>query len=81
MEIRYHKKAIKVLRTYDEVTVLRMMEQIQKLANDEPNVDIAPLMPDKMFYRLRMGKYRIVFHKNDNELLIMDIDTRGQIYK
>ena len=34
-------------------------------------------------YRLRIGKYRAVFERNDTELIILviDIDSRGEIYK
>lgn len=34
-------------------------------------------------YRVRVGKYRIIYRIIDNELLIFiqDIDSRGQIYK
>lgn len=34
-------------------------------------------------YRLRVGDFRILFEKNDKELIIVVIDAgnRGQIYK
>jgi len=34
------------------------------------------------YYRLRVGDFRVIFTKNDKELviLIIDIGNRGQIY-
>ena len=34
-------------------------------------------------YRLRIGKYRAVFERNDAEfiILVINIDSRGEIYK
>ena len=32
-------------------------------------------------YRLRIGKYRILFHWEKSAIKILDVDTRGDIYK
>lgn len=32
-------------------------------------------------YRLRIGKYRIIYTYEDNTLIITDIGSRGDIYK
>lgn len=32
-------------------------------------------------YRVRVSKYRILFHMNTTEIRILKIDTRGDIYK
>jgi hypothetical protein len=40
---------------------------------------------NEVYNRLRVGDFRVIFEKNDNELIIIDIDidigNRGQIYK
>jgi mRNA-degrading endonuclease RelE of RelBE toxin-antitoxin system len=32
-------------------------------------------------FRLRTGKYRIVFRISDNSIFVIDIQPRGQVYK
>ncbi|MBE3130868.1 MAG: type II toxin-antitoxin system RelE/ParE family toxin [Acidobacteria bacterium] len=32
-------------------------------------------------YRLRVGKYRVLYIRETNAIRILDIDTRGDIYK
>jgi mRNA interferase RelE/StbE len=32
-------------------------------------------------YRLRVGKYRILFLREEDVIKVVDIDTRGDIYK
>jgi mRNA-degrading endonuclease RelE of RelBE toxin-antitoxin system len=35
----------------------------------------------KNIYRLRIGKYRIIFVQEKEWIKILDIDTRGDVYK
>jgi len=37
--------------------------------------DIPPI------YRLRISKYRVLFHMNEEEIKILKVDNRGDIYK
>lgn len=32
-------------------------------------------------YRIRVSKYRILFHMNKEEIQILKVDSRGDIYK
>jgi mRNA interferase RelE/StbE len=32
-------------------------------------------------YRLRVGKYRIIYNFTEEEVIIVKIDTRGDVYK
>ncbi len=54
--------------------------------NPETNVrlfDIKPIVGKNNHYRLRVNKYRLLFKKKDNELIIiaLEADRRGDIYK
>jgi len=44
---------------------------IKKLVNKGPYV----------YYRLRIGKYRALFHLDDESIYIEDIGPRGEVYK
>ena len=52
---------------------------IQKL----PNGDVKRLTGNDIppIYRIRISKYRILFHMNEEEIQILKVDSRGDIYK
>jgi mRNA interferase RelE/StbE len=35
----------------------------------------------KNTYRLRVGRYRVIYVREDDQVRILDIDARGDIYK
>ena len=86
MDIRYTKKAAKYISALDKTTKKRIKIAIEGLTVEPPKGDIKLL---KGFTdgrkRLRVGKYRIIYNYfPDGEiivLLIMDVDSRGDIYK
>jgi len=79
-EIIYSKQAFKILKTYDRKTV----ERIKKKIDTIPDGDIKRLEGQNIppLYRLRLGKYRIIYQiDNTSKILILKIDTRGDVYK
>ena len=82
MKTTFSKRAAKVLEALDKTTQMRIIAGIKWI----PKGDIKPLQgysDGRM--RLRIGKYRIVFNymvENDEDVLyIMDVGSRGDIYK
>ena len=53
---------------------------LYKLSEGLP-VDIKPILGEKDIYRIRVGRYRILFTIIDNVVLISIIGPRGYIYK
>jgi len=55
---------------------------LKKLAQQEP-IDIVPIKGEKDIYRIRLGRYRILFTKikEDSTYLVFRISTRGGAYK
>lgn len=78
-KITYLKSAFKSLDKYDIKTRKRIIESIDKI----PQGDIKRLQGEKYppVYRLRLGKYRIIYHIENENIIIVNIDTRGDIYK
>lgn len=86
LEIRYAKSAVKALEGLDRPTKARIRAGIQGLTQKPPLGDIKAMQGyHDGRLRLRVGKYRIVYRygqENRLEILyIMDIGSRGDIYK
>lgn len=76
--IQYEKRCVKYLKKLDKSTRLRIIKGINKL----PHGDVKRLQGNAENYRLRIGSFRIIFSKNDENLiiLIIEIGPRGEIY-
>ena len=78
-EILYSKSFEKSFAKYDKRLQLRIFDAIQNL----PNGDVKRLYGNNTppIYRLRVSKYRVLFHMSEKEIKILKIDSRGDIYK
>jgi len=79
MKISYSKTFEKKFSKYDRKLQEKIFNAIQKLPNGDAKRltgnDIPPI------YRIRISKYRILFHMNEEEIQILKVDSRGDIYK
>jgi len=74
----YSKKATKAINGMDAPTKQRIKEGIEKI----PEGDIVTLQGySDGRKRLRIGKYRIIFLLSGEDLTIIEIASRGDIYK
>jgi len=86
MQIQYEKAAIKYLKGLQKPQRVLILDAIEKLTHKPAEGDIKKMSGYKDGrYRLRVGKYRIIYkYLTDTEieiLMIMDIGSRGDIYK
>ena len=86
MKIRYAKSAAKVLEGLDKPTKARIRAGILGLTQKPPKGDIKTMQGyHDGRQRLRIGKYRVVYRygveKQLEILHIMEIGSRGDIYK
>ena len=87
MRIVYERKALKVLARMEKTLAVNIREAIQGLTETPPKGDVKPLFGYRDGRkRLRCGKYRIIFRYDEKGqgvtiLLIMNIGSRGDIYK
>jgi mRNA interferase RelE/StbE len=79
MKISYSKTFEKKFSKYDRKLQEKIFNTIQNL----PNGDIKRLTGNNIppIYRIRISKYRILFHINEEEIQILKVDSRGDIYK
>lgn len=61
----------------------KLQEKIFQAIQNIPEGDIKRLTGDDIppIYRIRVSKYRILFHMNEEEVQILKVDSRGDIYK
>jgi mRNA interferase RelE/StbE len=86
VQIEYSKKAAKYINGLDRPTKQRIKKAIEGLTDQPPRGDIKLLQGyTDGRKRLRVGKYRIIYNYLPNGeieiLYIMNVDSRGDIYK
>ena len=79
MIISYSKTFQKKFAKYDRKLQEKIFHAIQGL----PDGDIKRLTGNEIppIYRIRISKYRILFYMNEEEIQILKVDSRGDIYK
>ena len=81
--IEYKKKAKKFLDEHPKEKT-KFDEAFKDIANkDYKSYENKKMVASSEIYRLRLGKYRALFTVINDKLviLVLDIDSRGQIYK
>jgi mRNA interferase RelE/StbE len=78
--VEFSKKATKHYAQLPEDYKSLVDLALSKLSEGLP-VDIKPIIGEKDIYRIRVGKYRILFTIIDNVVLISRIGPRGDVYK
>ena len=86
MQIEYSKSAVKAINSMDKSTKQKIKKGIEGLTTKPPTGDIKPMQGySDNRYRLRIGGYRIIYKYITNNsvvvLYIMDVGSRGDIYK
>ena len=79
MKILYSKTFEKKFSKYDR----KLQEKIFKAIGNLPNGDVKRLTGNDIppVYRIRISKYRVLFYMNEEEIQILKIDSRGDVYK
>jgi mRNA interferase RelE/StbE len=80
MNIVYSRTSIKYLEKLEESLRFSIMDAIDRLPE---HGDIRKMRGRviRNLYRLRVGKFRVLFIWEDQTIKVLDIDTRGDIYK
>ena len=81
-DIKYSKGAKKFLKNADKIIAKRILNKIEMI-QEIPVVHDSKKLKDKNFFRVRAGKFRILYevdYKN-NILGIVKIDKRARVYQ
>jgi mRNA interferase RelE/StbE len=74
-------KITKFIESLDSKTRVKLKKKLLKLKRDPYGMkDVKKIQGAKDIYRLRMGKIRILYQIIGNEVYVIDIDFRGNIY-
>jgi mRNA interferase RelE/StbE len=73
----YSKQA----ESYLDKQTEKQAARIKKAINELPSGDVKKLKGIKNGYRLRVGSVRILFEKGGDNINIIRIDNRGNVYK
>lgn len=73
------KRAKKFIDKLPKNEKIRIVAAIEELPNGK---NIKPMRGHDLLWRLRVGNYRIIFTKDNNEYVVIAIDAgnRGEIY-
>jgi mRNA interferase RelE/StbE len=76
-------KAKKDIESLDSVIQRRIVKKLKFfLAQDDPLTFAKRLVDSKDGgYRWRVGHYRVIFDVNDDVILLLSVQHRGQVYK
>lgn len=78
--IEFSKKAAKSYARLPKDYKALVDMALHKLTEGIP-LDVKPLQGEKDIYRIRIGKYRLLFTLIDNVIIIVNMGSRGDIYK
>jgi len=80
MNIFFSKTSLKYLTKLEQQVRTNIIEAIEGLPDKG---DICKMRGQSIqnIYRLRVGKYRILYVQGEDTIKILEIDTRGDIYK
>ncbi|MES9881373.1 MAG: type II toxin-antitoxin system RelE/ParE family toxin [Sedimenticola sp.] len=83
-QLVYKKAALKGILKMPTVTKKKMLEAFSTLSEnpDRQDLDMKQLKV-RDGYRLRVGQWRAIFHRDDDKLILLVVDAgpRGDIYK
>ena len=79
MNLLYSRTSLSYLKRQDKKTRDRIVSAIDRLPSSG---DVMRMKASKIenLFRLRVGKFRVLYIQDSENIKILDIDTRGDIY-
>jgi len=70
---KQYKKLPKEYKSLVDIALFRLSEGLE--------LDLKPVEGEKDVYRIRVGKYRVLFIKFNKTVLVFKMSPRGDVYK
>jgi len=70
---KQYKKLPKEYKSLVDIALLRLSEGLE--------LDLKPVQGEKDVYRIRVGRYRVLFTRFNKTVLVFRISPRGDVYK
>lgn len=82
-KIEWKKSAIKELKKINKKEIPKILNQIEKLAENPFPANYKKFLGTEHVYRIRIGNYRVLYSLYENELIIevIKVVDRKNIYK
>ncbi|ADQ41723.1 plasmid stabilization system [Caldicellulosiruptor acetigenus I77R1B] len=81
MKIIFSKQALKFLSLQDAKTAKRIIDAIENNLSEKPFKGDIKVLKGREELRLRVGNIRVIFTVKGNEVHILTIGYRGDVYK
>jgi len=81
-EVSFSNKAARELKKLDKQVQKRIIEKLIQYANSE-NLTEAKRLTNPLLgeWRYRIGDYRVIFDLVDNEILVLKVAHRSEVYE
>ena len=83
-QLKYRKQARNYLARLAYKIKITIVDRLHQLARDPDNAEYdIKALKGRIGYRLRIGRYRVIYTRHDEHLIIeiVKIGSRGDIYK
>ena len=80
MNLLFSRSSLSYLKRQDKRTRNRIVSAIDRLPTSGDIMRMKAAKIENLF-RLRVGKFRVLYVQESENIRILDIDTRGDIYK
>jgi mRNA interferase RelE/StbE len=80
MRVSFSRTSLKYLQRLQKNIIRKIVDAIDRLPDEGDIRKLKGTQVDNL-YRLRMGKYRVIYQLGSDFIKIIRIDTRGDVYK
>ena len=82
MQIKYSDQALKFLTKLRKQDAKRIVSKIVQYAKDPSSLqNQVKKLTDSMYFRLRIGDYRVIFSEAGEIMKVEKIGNRGDVYR